>query len=233
MMTCRYVLYMIPEQAVAALAGSDGHVFQGRILHVLPAQPERDKPVSAAGEGEGDGAAAGKKAGGAGSSFKTKQEAQRKAAAVAGDDPAAAVWSSLFIRADVTVAAMAERLGVSRSDVLDRDASNVAVRMALAETALVAETREFLKSEGIDLAALEAHMTSAAAAGGAAAGGKSSSGAAPKRSETVMIVKNLPFSAELSAVRDLFGRFGTLLRCVMPRTRAIAVVEYADARVAK
>lgn len=227
---------MIPEQAVAALAGSDGHVFQGRILHVLPAQPERDKPATAAGEGEGEGGATGKKAGGAGSSFKTKQEAKRKAAAVSGDDPAAAVWSSLFIRADVTVAAMAERLGVSRSDVLDRDASNVAVRMALAETALVAETREFLKGEGIDLAALEAHMTSAAA-GAAAAGGKPavapSSAAVPKRSETVMIVKNLPFSAELSAVRDLFGRFGTLLRCVMPRTRAIAVVEYADARVAK
>ena len=40
--------------------------------------------------------------------------------------------------------AMAERLKVDKSDLLDRDADSMAVRLALAETHIVAETKDFL-----------------------------------------------------------------------------------------
>ena len=39
-------------------------------------------------------------------------------------------------------------MGVEKSDILDRDASNMAVRVALGETQVIAETREFLASQG-------------------------------------------------------------------------------------
>lgn len=39
--------------------------------------------------------------------------------------------------------------------VLDRDSSNMAVRLAVGETTLLAENKEFFDKEGVDLRALE------------------------------------------------------------------------------
>ena len=43
---------------------------------------------------------------------------------------------------------MAERLKLKVSDILDRDAHNIAVRMALVETQIIEETRKFLEAVG-------------------------------------------------------------------------------------
>lgn len=281
------VTFVVPEQALAALAEADGHVFQGRILHVLPAQPERPAPGAGGGDGDGEGGGDGsgegskvsKGTGGAaagGSSFKAQREAARKAAA-GGVFEAGAVWNSLFIRPDTTLAAVAEALGVSKGGLLldgDRDgsgdaeasaggaggksksagAASMAVRAALAEAAVIAETKTFLKDEGVSLPSLQAALEASAAAAAAAdarkaaaiAGGKgaaavaaaaaaAAAAAVPEvtRSDRVLLVKNLPFTASQEALRDLFGRHGALARLVLPPSRAIAVVEFADARAAK
>lgn len=287
------VTFVVPEQALAALAEADGHVFQGRILHVLPAQPERPAPGSGGGDGEGEGggeagtgsgSGSGSKGSGGGaaggSSFKAQREAARKAAA-GGAFESGAVWNSLFIRPDTTLAAVAEALGVSKGGLLldgDRDgsgdadaaageagkgkgkssaaAASMAVRAALAEAAVIAETKSFLKEQGVSLPslqeALEASAAAAAAAdarkaaataatGGKGAGAVAAAAAAAaaaavpevSRSDRVLLVKNLPFTASPEALRDLFGRHGSLARLVLPPSRAIAVVEFADARAAK
>ncbi|RYG42819.1 hypothetical protein EON68_01315, partial [archaeon] len=181
------MLYVIPEQAVRALAESDGKIFQGRILHILPAKPERVKEDAAGSEGVGDKAGAGAPGG---SSFKSEREAARRDAAVSGKE-AASVWNSLFIRADTTVSAMAEKLGIKQSDVLDRDASNMAVRLALAETQIISETKEFLKAEGVSLSGLEAALEASPITPG---GAPTPAAAAIKRSATTVLVKNLPFT---------------------------------------
>jgi len=40
--------------------------------------------------------------------------------------------------------AMAERLNVDKSELLDRDAESMAVRLALAETHIISETKDYL-----------------------------------------------------------------------------------------
>jgi multiple RNA-binding domain-containing protein 1 len=235
-----YVTYVIPEQAVAALAEADGHCFQGRILHVLPARPE---PVREGSDGAGGGA-------GGASTFKGAREAERRAQAGSLFEEGA-VWNTLFIRPDTTIAAVAEALGIAKGDVLDREAkgASMAVRAALAETQVVAETKEFLRAQGVALpclqAALEASAAAAAAAKEAKASARPSAAAAAaataaataaasvKRSATVILVKNLPFACELGALRDLFSRHGSLARVVLPPSRALAVVEFTDPRAAK
>jgi multiple RNA-binding domain-containing protein 1 len=60
------------------------------------------------------------------------------------------------------------------------------------------------------------------------------SNAAVERSRTVVLVKNLPFSAEPAELRALFGRFGALQRVVLPPvTKSIALVEFLEANEAK
>ena len=64
----------------------------------------------------GDGAAGGKLPGG----FKAEREEQRRAGA--GNR---AAWNTLFMRPDTVAAAVAEHYGVSRAELLDRDAAGV------------------------------------------------------------------------------------------------------------
>lgn len=37
-----FVTFMMPEHAVGAFNDLDGHVFQGRLLHILPAKPRKN-----------------------------------------------------------------------------------------------------------------------------------------------------------------------------------------------
>jgi hypothetical protein len=64
------------------------------------------------------------------------------------------VWNTLFVRSDPAVAAAAAALGVERGAVLDVDARNLAVRAALAETRVVADTKAFLAAAGVRLGIL-------------------------------------------------------------------------------
>ncbi|RUS13911.1 hypothetical protein BC937DRAFT_94608 [Endogone sp. FLAS-F59071] len=52
---------------------------------------------------------------------------------------------------DTVAVSIADRLGVSKADLLTAEADNVAVRLALAEAQLVAETKAFLKEQGISM----------------------------------------------------------------------------------
>lgn len=54
-----------------------------------------------------------------------------------------------------------------------------------------------------------------------------------KRSKTVLLVKNLPYTTQQSDLRELFSRSGTLLRLVLAPTRSVALVEFAEGRNAE
>lgn len=53
------------------------------------------------------------------------------------------------------------------------------------------------------------------------------------RSNSTLLVKNLPFTATEEDLRTLFGRSGQLMRLVLPPTRAIALVEFVEPKDAK
>jgi len=216
--------------ASAALRALDGSIFQGRLLHVMPARPAPEHEREGGGE-EGAGGEDGARGNGGDTSFKAAREASRRAAAGGAGDSKA--WNSLFMRQDTVAAAVAAHFGVSKSDLLSRDAGDSpAVRLALGEAHVIAATKAALAAAGVDVARLEA---SAAAAG---SGGRGKDGApAPsiKRSSTALLIKNLPFATTERELRSLLAPFGPLKRLVLPATKAVALCEFGappDARSA-
>lgn len=96
---------MIPEQAILAMTELDGTVFQGRIIHVLPARPHASA-VDASSGAITDPTGTGKP-----QTYKEQQEAERKKRATTGQEDN--VWNTLLIRTDTAVAAVAEQYGIT------------------------------------------------------------------------------------------------------------------------
>lgn len=109
---------------------------------------------------------------------------------------------------------MAEKYNTTKSGILDdASSSSLAVRMALGETQIVTETRKFLVSQGVKLDVF----------------GQPSA----KRSNTVIVVKNLPFDTTCDELRTIFEPFGTVARLVLPPSGITGLVEFFEQSQAK
>eukprot|EP00123_Amoebidium_parasiticum_P001003 comp11963_c0_seq2/m.6654 comp11963_c0_seq2/g.6654 ORF comp11963_c0_seq2/g.6654 comp11963_c0_seq2/m.6654 type:complete len:788 (-) comp11963_c0_seq2:24-2387(-) len=182
-----YVTYVLPEHAVRAFESMDAQIFQGRLLHILPAHAKAEKKKEPESK-----------------TFKGKKEQQKKADAELDYN-----WNSLFMRSDTVAAALAEKLKVAKSDILSRDADSMAVRMALGETHIIQETKQYLQEEGVRLEAFERKGKTA-------------------RSKTVIIVKNVPFEVSEDELRAVFGKHGDITRVVLPPTKTISLLEFVE-----
>ena len=191
----------------------DGQAFQGRLLHVLPAkEPPRD-PLADLDPSQAR-------------TYKERKEIERRQRA--GDERG---WNASFLRGETVVDAVADRLGVAKGQVLDREGEGMAVKLALGETFLLAENREFFRKEGVDLSVLEGAASASASAGASKTGkkGAPSKPAPVVRSKTTILVKNLPYSTSQEDLQRLFGRFGALGRVLLPPSRAIGLVDFLEA----
>ncbi|XVF25349.1 hypothetical protein REPUB_Repub13aG0205500 [Reevesia pubescens] len=203
-----YVLYKDPKCAVRALDMVDKSIFQGRLLHVMPAKLK--KPT---GKQETDDSATQRS-----KTFKQKREEERKSSEASGNIRA---WNSLFMRPDTVVENIARKYGVSKSELLDREADDLAVRIALGETQVIAETKKALTNAGVNISSLEE-----------VAAGKTND---MKRSNNVLLVKNLPYGSVDGELAKMFGKFGSLDKIILPPTKTLALVvflEPAEARAA-
>ncbi|KAJ3604184.1 hypothetical protein NHX12_028925 [Muraenolepis orangiensis] len=190
-----FVTFMIPENAVSAMAQLDGHVFQGRMLHLLPSNLKKEKEDSADATG--------------GSSYKRQRDAKSKAASTSSHN-----WNTLFVGANAVADAIAEKYNTTKSQVLDHESKgSLAVRMALGETQIVQETRQFLLDNKVSL--------------------DSFSQAVVARSTTVMLVKNLPAGVTLTELEELFSPHGSLGRVLLPPSGLTAIVEFLEPTEAK
>ncbi|XP_059141800.1 probable RNA-binding protein 19, partial [Physella acuta] len=118
-------------------------------------------------------------------------------------------WNALFLGANAVADAMAQKYHTDKSNILDDDTrGSVGVRLALGETQIINETREFLISNGVAL--------------------DSFSQAAGARSKTVILVKNLPLGVTTDELRDIFNKYGSVNRVVLPPTGITAIVEYLE-----
>ena len=99
---------------------------------------------------------------------------------------------------------------MSKSDFLDPQAGDVAVRVAQAETQVIAQTKKALTNAGVNVESLENFAT-----------GKAGD---MKRSNHVLLVKNLPYGSSDSELANMFGRFGGLEKIIMPSTKTLALV---------
>ena len=192
-----FITYMLPEHAVKAYEALDGQIFQGRLMHILPA-----KARHTGGGGEGREKDKDK----AGSSYKKKKEKKNREEAGKGHN-----WNTLFLGANAVADAIADRYAADKSDIFNPEGGDTtaAVRMALGETQLVAETREFMEGHGVNLEVFEKAQL--------------------KRSKNVILVKNLPFGVTEAELHQLFQPFGPIGRLVLPPGGISALVEFTEA----
>ncbi|KAF3850875.1 hypothetical protein F7725_012647 [Dissostichus mawsoni] len=191
-----FVMYMIPENAVTALAQLDGHIFQGRMLHLLPSTLKKEKTDSDAG---GPGS----------STYKRQKDAKNKASSSSSHN-----WNTLFLGTSAVADAIADKYNTTKSQVLDHESKgSLAVRMALGETQIVQETRQFLLDNGVSL--------------------DSFSQAAAARSTGVILVKNLPAGVTVAELEELFSPHGSLGRVLLPPSGLTAIIEFLESTEAK
>lgn len=190
-----FVTYMLPEHAVKAFQALDGQIFQGRLLHLLAARARRshtDKHPAQI------------------SSFKKAAASKTRSAAGSSHN-----WNALFLGTNAVVDVMAGKYSADKSAILDPSSAgtSAAVRVALGETQIVRETREFLQRQGVNLDLFEQKVS--------------------KRSQTVILVKNLPSGTVSSDIVKLFDPFGQLLQVILPPAAITAMVEFAEASHAR
>ena len=193
------------QDANLALEALDSSDFQGRWIHVIPARPavvEEEANIDS-------------------TSYKQTQELLRQKQALQTNQG----WSASFVRGDAVVDNLAERLGIRKGDIFNlKDGLNsgdAAVRLALAETQLIEENREYFRSHGINMDALVSSSSKTPTDDGT-------------RSSNSILVKNLPFDTKEEDLMKLFSGVGDAPnRILLPPSRTIAMVEYNHASDAK
>uniref|UniRef100_A0AAG5DDS9 RRM domain-containing protein n=1 Tax=Anopheles atroparvus TaxID=41427 RepID=A0AAG5DDS9_ANOAO len=142
-----------------------------------------------------------------GSSYKKKKEKELKKTAQSTHN-----WNTLFMGENAVAEAVARKYGTSKEQIFispdGGSSTSAAVRLALGETEIVLEMQQFLQDNDIQLDSFD-----------------SKDG---KRSNTVILVKNLAPGCTAQDLRRLFAPFGILGRVVMPPSAVTAVIEFLD-----
>ncbi|KAJ7590213.1 RNA-binding domain-containing protein [Mycena floridula] len=185
-----YVTFAQASDALSAYESLDRKSFQGRLLHILAAVDRKEQyPVE---ESEGRRR-----------TVKDEKMAKRKSAASKEFN-----WSMLYMNSDAVASSIADRMGVSKAAILNPESSdNAAVKLALAETHIIQETKTFFETNGVVLDSFSSRQ----------------------RSDTVILVKNIPYGTSESQIREMFEPHGTVTRVLVPPAGTIAVVEFEQA----
>ncbi|KAK7739886.1 Multiple RNA-binding domain-containing protein 1 [Cytospora paraplurivora] len=185
-----HVSFSDPASAIAALEDADGKPFQGRILHILPGQPKKDHQLD-------DYAIS--------QLPLKKQNLLRKKAQAA---TSTFNWNSLFMNQDAVLASTADRLGVSKSEILDPTSTDAAVRQAVAETQVILDTKAYFASHGVNVDAFKSQ----------------------KKGDNAILVKNFPYGTSLEELRKTFEEAagGNVLQVLMPPSKTIAIVQFSQ-----
>jgi len=216
-----FVKFLSVEDASSALEKLDGTAFQGRILHVLPAKEDTNNNAGNAGDIDTNGMADNDTNTAMMTTHKKAMELARQQEA----GKSTTGWSANYIRGDAVVDNLANRLGLVKGDILNvkdnLSSGDAAVRLALGETHVIEENRTFFRKHGIDMDVLVPSSSQ-------------SKVQSSKRSQTTVLVKNLPFNTSQEEITKVFHTIGgdapTIL---LPPSRTIALVEYSHANDAK
>ncbi|UJR23141.1 hypothetical protein I4U23_026160 [Adineta vaga] len=188
-----HVTFMFPEHALRAFNELDGHAFQGRLLHILPGKTQQQQQQPDSSESTNNQTP---------TSIATSSEQN---------------WNTLFLSSNVIAEIMAERYGLDKSSVASSTKKNesLAVRLAVGETQIIHETRQFLLDNGVQLDAFSQAMPST------------------KRSKTVILAKNLPIKTHDQDLRILFEKYGKLERIILPPYGHCALIVFEHAQEAR
>ncbi|GAA5847858.1 hypothetical protein JCM5353_008407 [Sporobolomyces roseus] len=185
-----YVTFQQPQAAVDAYNALDGRTFQGRLLHILPAVGRLAKPDRNPAQ----------------SSLKAERLEARKQTG-----GQAFSWATLYLNSNAALSAVADRLGVAKSALLDPSASDPAIKVALAEAHTLGEIKQYFENEGVNIEAF---------------------GKPGPRSATCILIKNLPYGSTVASLSNLLAPFGQPNRLLVPPSGTIAIVEMPDSKSA-
>eukprot|EP00817_Percolomonadidae_sp_ATCC50343_P003514 CAMPEP_0117428622 /NCGR_PEP_ID=MMETSP0758-20121206/8289_1 /TAXON_ID=63605 /ORGANISM="Percolomonas cosmopolitus, Strain AE-1 (ATCC 50343)" /LENGTH=764 /DNA_ID=CAMNT_0005215081 /DNA_START=213 /DNA_END=2506 /DNA_ORIENTATION=- len=189
-----FVTFMFSEEAQKALNSLNGTFFQGRLLHVLPAHSRQAHQKEEAVLNDEN------------ASHKDKVEAKRKMNA-----ENTVNWNTLYMRSDTVASAMANQLGMSKKEFLEKKGSeNMAVQLARGETELIRQTKEALVEHGVNFEILNNPESY------------------KKRSKHIILVKNLPPNTNEGAVQSLFSPYGQLEKIVVAPGGVMALVKFYE-----
>ncbi|KAJ9247378.1 hypothetical protein DTO207G8_8158 [Paecilomyces variotii] len=183
-----YVQYVDASSAIDAYKALDGKTFQGRLLHILPASAKKTYKID---EYEL-------------SKLPLKKQKQIKRKMEASSSTFS--WNSLYMNTDAVMSSVAERLGVSKAELLDPTSADAAIKQAHAETHVIQETKAYFSSNGVNLDAFKQK----------------------ERGNTAILVKNFSFGVKAADLRKLFEQYGQLTRLLMPPSGTIAIVEFSQ-----
>ncbi|KAI5952730.1 MRD1 [Candida jiufengensis] len=128
-----YIQFNNTEDAVNAFESQDKQIFQGRLLHILPADKKKSHRLD---------------------EFDLKNLPLKKQRELKKKEQAAKTqfsWNSLYMNTDAVMESMAAKLGVSKSQLIDPENSSSAVKQALAEAHVIGDVRKFFEDKGVDL----------------------------------------------------------------------------------
>ncbi|RLN25719.1 hypothetical protein BBO99_00003896 [Phytophthora kernoviae] len=199
-----FVLFRTTVDAQTAHTALNGMAFQGRCLHVIFA---RSKPIKL----DPEAALADPNL-----TYKQRKELERQLQAQNKTG-----WNASYIRGDATVGSLAERMGVKRGEIMDKEQGNMAVRLAIGETMLVKENKDFFAREGVDLNAIEGALVKKPSQ-------RQEQAKKVERSTTVILIKNLPHTTEEEELAQLFRKYGEIGRFLLPPSKTLAVVEFLE-----
>ena len=184
-----YVQYGDSSSAARALQQLDGASFHGRLLHILPALDKKPQKLN---EYEISKLP-----------LKKQKELKRKREAAT----TSFSWNSLYMNPDAVLSSVADRLGVSKAELLDPTSSDAAVKQAHAETHVIQETKSYLASKGVNIDAFKT----------------------PSRDDRTLLVKNFPFGVTAEDLRQLLEPHGYVSQLLMPPMGTMAIVQYSEA----
>ncbi|KAL8630021.1 hypothetical protein Q9189_004273 [Teloschistes chrysophthalmus] len=184
-----YIQYSESEIAMATMKDLDGKPFQGRLLHIIPSAGKKQSGL--------DEIAISKLP------LKKQQQIKRKSEAAS----TTFNWNSMYMNADAVMSSISDRLGMSKSELLDPTSADAAVKQAHAETHIIQETKSYFSANGVNIDAFK-HK---------------------QRGDTAILVKNFSYGTKSEELRTLFEAYGTIRRLLIPPSGTIAIVDFAQA----
>lgn len=179
----------MPENAVQAYNELNGTMFHGRMFHLLPGKANDTKAESEDIDSKNN--------------YKDKKRKELKKTAGSAHN-----WNTLFMGTNAVAEIMAKTYGKSKEEVLE--GSEAAVRLALGETQVVLDMKNFLEKHGVRLESFDEDESSM------------------KRSKTIILVKNLPGNTDVEEIKSKFEQFGVIEKIIMPPSSVTCLVKFSD-----
>lgn len=200
-----FVGFLTEEAAMLAFSDLDNKIVMGRILHIKPAYAQKRALFEDINKERQQKKLAEEVFSNDKSSYKKKKRSELMKRLE--DDTN---WNTLFLNPNTIVAEITERFKIKKDDILGQDANNQAVKIALAETQIINETKDWLRDNGLNIDVFTTDRKTC------------------DRSKTVILVKNIPYATTLEQLHELFARYGAVYKVHLPPTKAVGIIEFAE-----